>query len=127
MIQQKKINSYQQQINNAAIELALNDPNLLLSRQKLLELSRTKVNEGYRLNRGKSRSKHCQSHDPTPKRPKTTERLRKRHIGELEEEIKNLIYCLQFKGNRRDQAESSRNYKLCDQLMDEMSVLKKRK
>ena len=39
----KKITKYQENINSAAVELALQDPNLLLSRQKLLNLARAKV------------------------------------------------------------------------------------
>jgi len=42
---QQKIMPYQQKINNAAIQLALNDSDLL-SRQKLLEVFRIKVYEG---------------------------------------------------------------------------------
>ena len=51
----KKVTNYQQEANDAAAELALNDPNLLLCRQKLLELARNKVNEGgYHFKKGKS-------------------------------------------------------------------------
>ena len=53
----KKITKYQENINSAAVELALQDPNLLLSRQKLLNLARAKLNEEYAFKKGKSRSK----------------------------------------------------------------------
>ena len=43
----KKITKYQENIDSAAVELALENPNLLLSRQKLLNLARAKVNEEY--------------------------------------------------------------------------------
>jgi len=50
-----KVTNYQQKVNDAAAELALNDPNLLLCRQKLLELARNKVNEGgYHFKKGVS-------------------------------------------------------------------------
>lgn len=46
----KKVPNYQQEVNDAAPELALNDPNLLLCRQKLLELACNK--RGYHFKRG---------------------------------------------------------------------------
>ena len=101
------------------------DPNLLLSRQKLLELARTKVNKGgYIFKKGKSRSK--QMNDcPAPKRPKTSASVREKHIGELQEDIKDLRDRLQFKEKRRDQASMLRKYKVCDQLSEEISAVKK--
>ena len=49
----KKVTNYQQEVNDAAVELVLNHPNLLLCRQKLLELPHNKVNEGgYHLKKG---------------------------------------------------------------------------
>lgn len=49
----KKVTNYQQEVNDAAAELALNDPNLLLCRQNLLELACNKMNEGgYHYKRG---------------------------------------------------------------------------
>ncbi|MCG8622630.1 MAG: hypothetical protein MJE68_11630 [Proteobacteria bacterium] len=62
-----------------------------------------------------------------PNDKKTTESIRAQHIGELEEDIKDINDQLQFKEKRREQAELSRNYKLCDQLTEEMSSLKKQK
>ena len=118
----KKITNYQQKINDAAVKLALNDPNLLLCRQKLLELSRTKVNErGYHFKKRKSRSKQLQSDCLPQKRPKSSENLRMKHVKELEEEIKDLS----DQEKRRDQAAPSRNYKVCDQLTEEMATVKK--
>lgn len=119
----KNITKYQESINKAAVELALQDPNLLLSRQKLLTLARVKVNEVYSFKKGKSRSKQLDN-PPTPKRPKTSENIRSKHISELEEDIKDLCDRLKYKEKMRDSANMSRNYKLCDQLTEEMSVLK---
>ena len=125
----KTITHYQQEISKAALELALEDPNLLLSKQKLLENARAKVNQVYNFKKGKSRSKESKSSGSgdTPKRPKTTEALRLKHIGEIEDDIRDLGDQLEFKRKRRDQAELSRNYRECDQLTEEMGSLKKRK
>ena len=124
----KKITQYQQEMNKAAIELALQDPSLRLSKQKLIAGARSKVNQVYNFKKGKSRSKESQSSTgSTPKRPKTTETLRLKHIGEIEEDVRDLCDQLEFKRKRQEQAEMSRNYKVCDQLTEEMSSLKKRK
>ena len=69
----------------------------------------------YNFIKGKSRSKSSGSGD-TPKRPKTTEALRLKHIGEIEDDIRDLGDQLEFKRKRRNQAELSRNYRECDQL-----------
>ena len=125
----KKMTPYYEEMNKAAYELALEDPNLLLSRQELVNSARTKVNEVYKFKKGKSRSKQQEgsSSSHVPKRQKTTESIRAQHIGELEEDIKDINDQLQFKEKRREQAELARNYKLCDQLTEEMSSLKKQK
>ena len=122
----KYITRYHEQINKASVQLALQDPNLLLCRQKLLQLARGKMNEGgYQFKKGRSRSKEYETASPIPKRPKTTETLRAKHIQELHEDVKDLSDQLRFKEKRRDQATSSRNCKVCDQLTEEMSVLRK--
>lgn len=87
------------------------------------------ADEGYAFKKGKSRSKqsHVQEDAPNPKRQKSSASFRTKHIGELEEDIKDLTDRLQFKEKMRDQATMARNYKLCDQLTEEMSAIKKKK
>lgn len=91
-----------------------------------------KVNEGYKFRKWRSRSKKVSDHEvsndpPKAKQPKTTDNVRKQHIEDLEEDIKDLTDRLSFKQKRQNQAEMSRNYKVCDQLMEEISDLKKKK
>ena len=116
-------------MNKAVYGLALQDPNLLLSRQALIDRTCTKVNAVYKFKKGKNRSKKLpsssESSDSVPKRQKPTESMREKHVGELEEDIKDINDQRLFKEKRREQAELSRNYNLCDQLMEEMSSLKK--
>lgn len=45
-------------------------------------------------------------------------------MKELEENLKQLDQQIMFKEKRRDQAESFRNYKLCDLLTEEIGKLK---
>ena len=122
----KKITSYQAAVNEAAETLCIKDPNLLLNRQKMLERAREEVNIGYKFKKGKSRSRN--SLDPSPpKRVKTTEDTRKKHICDLQEDLKDLNDQLTFKEKRRDQALAVRNYQGCDRLTEEMSSIKKKK
>ena len=107
------------------MRLALDTPSLLGSRQKLLDLARKKVNrEGYVYKKGKSRSIQFDdtSDHSTPKRPKMSENFRVKLIAALEKDIKDFNDRLVLKEKRRNQA---RNYKLCDQLTEEMSSIKR--
>ena len=118
----KEITPYQKRINEAATEIALQSPDLLSSRQKLLELVRIKVNEsGYMYKKGKSRSKQFisdESLSSTPKRLKVGEAMRVKRMAELGDDR---VY---FKEKRREHASASQNYKLCDQLTEEISAIK---
>ena len=95
-------------MNSAAVELAPLNPDLLQRRKELHESARAKVNERYKFKKGKSRSKRSQNYSdddtPKPKQQKTTERIRKQHIANLEEDIKDLRDRLQFKEKRRSRA-----------------------
>ena len=54
----KKLSKYQERVNEEAIVLASAQPNLVNSRQKLLQLAQDKVHQGgYIFKKGKSRSK----------------------------------------------------------------------
>ena len=127
---QKKVTKYQQLINDAAAAIVIENPALLSSRSKLLELARGKVdNDGYVYKKGKSRSKKLSTTTEAPpkKRPKTVESFRLQRISQLQEDVKDINDRLQMKEKRRDQASNSRNYKLCDEIMEEMSTIKQKK
>lgn len=129
---QKKVTKYQQLINDAAATIVIETPALLSSRSKLLDLAREKVyNDGYVFKKGKSRSKkHSIATDPeAPEQPrqKTGESFRLKRISQLQDDIKDFNDHLKLKEKRRDQASNSRNYKLCDEVMEEMSTIKIKK
>ena len=100
----KEITPYQKRINEAATEIALQSPDLLSSRQKLLELARIKVNEsGYMYKKGKSHSKQFisdESLSSTPKRLKVGEAMRVKRMAELGDDIKDLNDRVYFKEKR---------------------------
>ena len=96
-----EITPYQKRINEAATEIALQSPDLLSSRQKLLELARIKVNESvYMYKKGKSRLKQFisdESLSSTPKRLKVGEAMRVKRMAELGDDIKDLNDRVYFK------------------------------
>ena len=76
--------------------------------------------------KGKSRAKGSET-ESTPKRYKTNESTRAKHISELEEDVADLTDCLKYKEKVREAAILARNYKLCDQITEDMSTIKKRR
>lgn len=134
----EKLNNYQQRINEAAILLCLQTPSLLSKRGELLIQARQKVeDDGYNFVKGKSRSKRststCSDESssstvslPT-KRIKIDEESRKRRINELMEDLRDIDDQMALKEKRLKQAETSRNYKLCDEIMGETSELKQKR
>ena len=48
-------------------------------------------------------------------------------MKDLEEDLKDLTDRLHFKEKKRHQAEMSRNYKVCDEITEDMSALKNKK
>lgn len=107
------LSNYRKQINEAAGNLALQDPSLLARRGDFLELARSKVHhDGYNFVKGKSRSKRFAS--PTqdltkPTRAKISSYVRQARVSSLKEDIANIEQQLVFKDKRRQQAESVRH------------------
>ena len=58
---------------------------------------------------------------------KTCEAFRMKRIRDLEEDVVDLNDRITSKEKRREQASNFRNYKVCDQLTEEMSTLKQQK
>ena len=125
-----KLTTYHLKINDAAKQLCLQNPELLSDRAKLLELSREKVHEdGYQYRKGTSRSKklHLSSDEQSaPKRPKISEDIRLRRISELQEDIKDATDQIQIKEKRRDIAATAHQYKDCDRLTSQISLLRQK-
>lgn len=124
-----KLTTYHEKVNEAAKDLCLQNPELLSDRAKLLELSREKVHqEGYQYRKGTSRSKrlHYDSQQGTSKRPKITEDVRLRRISELEEDIKDATDQITIKEKRRNLASTSHQYKNCDRLTSQITMLRQK-
>ena len=125
----RPLSKYQIRINKEAGKLALQDPSLLTKHGQLLEKAREQVVvSGYAFKKGKSRSKKATSFDteeaPKAQKPRYDSELRQRRFGELRDEVEDLKKQLLFKEKRRQQAETNRNYKLCDEVTAEIIDVK---
>lgn len=127
----KPLSTYHTAMNNAAEDLCLRNPSLLWQRGTLLERARKLVNEsGYVYKKGQSRSKVLNppaESTSIAKRPKVGAQEREKRMAAVAEDLKDIADRLSFKEKRRLAAEASRNYKLCDELTEDMSSLKTRK
>ena len=105
---------------------------MLTKRGQLLEKAREQVMvSGYAFKKGRSRSKKAMSSDteevPKAQKPRYDSELRQRRFGELKDEVEDLKKQLLFKEKRRTQAETNRNYKLCDEVTAEIIEVKQQK
>ena len=131
----KNPNDYQKAINNATFNLCYNNQSLLLENKgTLLEMAKKRVHEdGYCYKKGQTRSKilnpssHEEGEPPQPKRQKINAQERQCQIKELNEEISGLNRHIRIKEQRLEQATSSRNFKVRDEVASEISELKSKR
>lgn len=105
----------------------LKESKLLNDRGKLLALARKKVaNDGYTFKKGSSRSKSygCSQ---GPKRPRYDEDTREERLKTINDELDDIARIMAFKEKRLSQGEAARNYKLCEQVTEEVMILKSRR
>ena len=126
----RPLSNYHKKMNEAAQELCIQNPGLITKRKQLIEAARSKVIEdGFQFVKGKSRSKKgvdtTSIAEPKP-RQKTSQELRERRLKEIEEDLKDLADCIRFKENRISAHESAKEYKKCDDILEEVSVLKQK-
>lgn len=101
---------------------------MLADKGKLIEQARLKLHEsGYVYSKGKSRSKilnpEVTKHDK-PRRERIDKKERKHRIESLQDEMKDINKHVTVKERRIEQAQAAKNFKICDQLSDEITKLK---
>ena len=98
---ERGLTKYQEAMNDVAMKLCLQNPNLLSDRKALLEASRKQLDEsGYIYKKGKSRSKRLNSGDDDSsvnKRVKVNKDFRLTRITELKEQIKDKSEQVKYK------------------------------
>ena len=123
--------TYHIKVNEASQAICLRKPCMLRRRGELLVQVKQSVHDtGYVYRKGKSRSKSYGSavDDATrPKRVKTSADERISRMKTIKEELSDLQNRVSFKRKRLDAAEVTKNYKLCDQLSEEIADLNKSK
>lgn len=125
------ITEYQKKVNLASIALCTKNPSLLFGRRgDLLCLAKSKVHEdGYNYKKGKSRSTKYGSVQPASeeyctKRIKIDGIERKRRIDDIQDQIADLDKRIGFKNKRVEAAMAAKSFKACDEISEEISVLK---
>ena len=124
-----ELTEYESAVNVAAGELCISDISLLKRRGELLSQARKKVaDDGYVFKKGFSRSKVYGKADvnvvPSVKRPKYDEEMRADRIKCIDDELSDITRLMKFKEKRVSQAESSKSYKTCEQVTEEIMTLK---
>ena len=126
----RDLTEFEKRVNAAAGEICISDLSLLSRRGELLEKARRMVAEkGYNFKKGFSRSKVYGRTETSSavKRPKYDKEMRDERIKNIDEELKDITKLMQFKEKRLAQAESSRSYRLCEQVTEEIMNLKSKK
>ena len=121
---------YFKRINEAAGDICVRNPAILFGNKgDLLEMARKLVHDdGYQYKKKRSRSKSFGSvTDFVPKRPKVNKELRTERITHINEEVQMLNTQISFKEKRVDMGIAQKNFKLCDQLSDEISNLQQKR
>ena len=124
------LTEFQKLVNQFAGDIALGDSALLSKRGELLEAAKTAVyDSGYNFKKGRSRSKRFPTHDADikPKRAKFNQEVRTERISQLEEEVKGLDERIGYKEKRVFAATNIKNFKLCDELTEEIMALKSKR
>ena len=104
---------------------------MLVNRGELLQQAHIMLDEsGYQYTKGKSRSKNFGSmsgaDEPKLKRPRTDHEVRTKRKQEIEEEILTTTNKqLTFKGKRMEAGAQDKDFKLCDQLTEEIANLQR--
>ena len=118
------VTDYQQKVNSATEKLCVETPSLIRNRGVLLKRARQSVHEsGYLYAKGKSRSKDLGTIKTTPNVDRA---CRLRRLKELED-IDSFNKRIMIKEERCKSALAVKNYKLCEQVQEELSYLKQQK
>ena len=132
IFKKEPISRYHSAINDAAATICLKTPSMLTKRADLLALARKSVDEsGFLYTKGKSRSKAFGSEAgeglPLRKRPKISQEFRETRRENITEDLNCINTQIQFKERRIETEATSKNFKMCDLLSEEVAELKKKR
>ena len=132
IFKKEPLKRYHKELNKVSGDICVKDPALLfVPRDKLMERARQTLHEsGFQYVKKKSRSKQFgseSSDEPVKKRSKISTEVRRQRISQINEELNTINTQLSFKEERIKIGMQRRDFKLCDQLSDEVDILQKRK
>ena len=118
---------YRKALNDAAYELALEDPSVIHRKGELLSLAKAKVDsDGYGYKRKKSRSQVLSVDEPLPS-TKLTPSLRSKRIREIEQDLKEVKLEMTLLERSRTKARNVNNDDRARHLTQEIAPLRERK
>lgn len=118
-------------MNEIAGNICIKNVSLLADRGKLLEWARVKLHEsGYIYSKGKSRSKKLNPEmlkEDKPKLERINQQEGQYRVESLQDQVKDINKHITVKEKRIEYAQSTKNFKLCDQLCEEVTKLKSKR
>lgn len=120
--------AYRKSLNEAAYELAVENPRLLSKKGELQALAKKKVDsDGYLYKKKKSRAIDLSPNELLPVPSKVTPSLRSKRIGEVEEDLKEIKMEMTLIERSRVKARNVDNDERARRLTQEMTPLRERK
>ena len=120
--------AYCKSLNEAAYELAVENPRLLSKKGELQALAKKKVDsDGYLYKKKKSRAIDLSPNELLPVPSKVTPSLRSKRIGEVEEDLKEIKMEMALIERSRVKARNVDNDERARRLTQEMTPLRERK
>ena len=127
----RPLTPYQKRMNDASRQLCLVNPILLNKKSLLIAEARQKIiDEGFQFAKGKSRSKFLMDSDeqqPPTKRRKLSKNMRAQRMKDIKEDCQDLTDQIKYKEKRIAAYKNSRDYKKCDEVKEEITVLKQQR
>lgn len=121
------LSQYEISVNEAAYDLTVKDPSFLLKRDLLYENAKRKVRDDgkFEFKKKKSRSKESIPTTQETSSNRTSTSSRQAYMEKLQMDIEDTQKQLRFKQMRQGQAQSIKDWAMCDKLQEEMTKLRK--
>ncbi|XP_028407557.1 uncharacterized protein LOC114530175 [Dendronephthya gigantea] len=124
----EKLYNYHKAINEAAYQIALEDPMIVGNKTELNKLAVAKLDiDGYSYRKKKSRSKQLNPDVDTPKRAKLQSDFRASRIKEVSEDLKEVDKQVQLCTKQRDRYSNSQEFSSAIAISEKIEGLQGRK
>lgn len=124
----EKLYHYHKAINEAAYQIALENPMVVENKTELIKLAVAKLDiDGYSYCKKKSRSKQLNAEVNTPKRAKMQSDFRAKRVREVSEDLTEVDKQVELCTKQRDRYSNSQEYSSAIAISEKIEGLKQRK